>query len=437
MRPALLGLPLALAALAAFAPLAGGCAGEPAPVLSESSDEKELLAKIDLERTWYLLGDGLTEGAESASFRFSLPSRFSEALVAFDGKPVERVTRPEGGGDFEASLSLEGLGPGEHRILVGDPETYAAIGVATIQVSFPLYVVVSNDWDDTRMGEGEVSRMERLREGHPGLKITQFYAPYHYTDPEITEEWRQEIDGWIKRQRDEFGDELGLHIHGWCHFVETTGVDCRTKETFYKDDGSGYTTILAAYPEDDMTRILEGAVEMFDKHDLGRPRSFRAGGWTTDVKVMRALVRAGFTNDSSAVPAKYLSTWKGYGLWDFTTKTWEGITETSQPYFPGESDITKGGGESALPLLEVPDNGVLVDYVTAEDMLRIFEMNYEGRPLEAPTVYQVGFHSTNFSEAYLTRLDQALSRVDAHLHDADLGPARYVNITDLEQVYRR
>ena len=433
MRNALVALPLVLAA--AVLP-AAGCSGDEAPVVAESADQKELVAKIELERRWHLLGDGLTEGSEAVRFSFTLPEKYETALVALGDRPAALVERGEGG-KFEAELSLDGAEPGEHKVLVGDPETYRAIGVETVSVSYPLYVVVSNDWDDTRMGEGEVTRMERLREGHPGLKITQFYAPYHYTDPEITDDWRAEIDGWIKRQRDEFGDELGLHIHGWCHFVETTGVDCRTKETFYKDDGSGYTTILAAYPEDDMTRILEGAVAMFDKHDLGRPRSFRAGGWTTDVKVMRALVRAGFTNDSSAVPAKYLSSWKGYGLWDFTTKTWEGITETSQPYFPGESDITKGGGESALPLLEVPDNGVLVDYVTAEDMLRIFEMNYEGRPLEAPTVYQVGFHSTNFSEAYLTRLDQALSRVDAHLHDADLGPARYVNITDLEQVYRR
>lgn len=436
---ALSALPPLLLSVAALGIVteATGCAADEPSIAIDSSDKTEVAASIQLANRWVLKSDGLTEGAATIQFKFSLPSSFREALVAIGTQPAMRVTRASGDELFEAELDVTELEPGEHEILVGDPETYRAVGSATFTVSFPLYVVVSNDWDDTRFGQTELANMEELRKRHPKIRVTQFFAPYHYTDPEITEDWREKMDGWIKTQRDDHGDELGLHIHGWCHFVETTGVSCKTKETFFKDDGSGYTTILAAYSEQEMTRILKGAVDMFDAQDLGRPRSFRAGGWTADAKVLRALVNAGFTSDSSAVPAKYLSSWKGYGLYDFTTKNWEGIHERSQPYFPDPDAITEEGGERALELLEVPDNGVLVDYVTGDDMIRIFEMNYEGGALGKPTLYQVGFHSTNFSANYLSRLDAALDRVEEHLFDEDLGPARYVTIADIEKVWTR
>jgi hypothetical protein len=29
---------------------------------------------------------------------------------------------------------------------------------------------------------------------------------------------------WLKHQRDAFGDEIGVHIHPYCNFVDTTTV---------------------------------------------------------------------------------------------------------------------------------------------------------------------------------------------------------------------
>ena len=89
-----------------------------------------------------------------------------------------------------------------------------------------------------------------------------------------------------------------------------------------------------------------------------------------------------------------------------------------------------------LAILEVPDNGVLVDYVTGLDMKSIFDLNYAGGALDVPTLYQVGWHPPNFSGSFLDRMDQALDHVDAHLHADDEGPARYVTISELTQVWR-
>ena len=404
---------------------------------SESLDESAGVAKVALDRTWVLKGDGLTEGAASLHVEIGLPASYKYARVAIDAVGGKTITRGSDG-KFAADVPVADLAPGTHKVIVASKSSKKALGTATFNVSFPLYVVVSTDWDDTRMSDDYLHRMEMLRDHHPALKVTQFFAPFHYTDPKITPARKQQIEDFVKTQRDQYGDEIGMHIHAWCHFIDTTGVPCRTQETFYKNDGSGYTTILAAYTEEEMTTILQAGRAIFAEHDLGAPSAFRAGGWTADVKVMRALVATGFTVESSAVanPEKWLIDWKGFDLYSWTTEHWKGITETSQPYFPLEANVATPDPDRGLPLLEVPDNGVLVDYVTGEDMTMIYDLNHDGGVLEEPTLYQVGFHPPDFSTDFLNRMDTALSHVDEHAYEADKGPAVYVNISDLARVWK-
>jgi hypothetical protein len=385
-----------------------------------------------------LKSDGLTDGPATLHLTIGLPNTYKYARVAVDGGTAATITRASDG-TLAADVPVADLEPGEHRVVVTS-KSKRALGSAKFFVSAPLYVVVSTDWDDSRFNDTYIQRMETLRDNHPDLRITQFFAPYHYTDPMISDARKAQIDAWVKKQRDQYNDELGVHIHGWCHFINTTGVPCKTADTFYKDDGTGYTTILAAYSQAEMTTILKGAIAMFQKHELGTPTAFRAGGWTADVKVLRALAATGFVVDSSAVAnaAKWLADWNGYELYDWTTTHWNGIVETSQPYFPLQANVAQADPNKALPLLEVPDNGVLVDYVTGEDMVMIYGLNHpDGGPLAAPTLYQVGFHPPDFSSEFLQRLDMALDEVDRHLYARDEGPAVYATITELTKVWPR
>jgi hypothetical protein len=382
-----------------------------------------------------VIGDGLTAGASSVDASVTLPESVASALVAIDageGQPFERGPS----GSTAVSVGLDGVEPGAHELVVRSADGTKVLGRATFFRSAPLYVVVSADWDDSRFGDDNLARIEGLRAEHPGMRISQFFAPYHYTDPELSEARKAEIDAWIKEQRDGYGDEIGLHIHGWCHFIDTTGVPCRTAETFYWNDGSGYTTIVAAYTEDEMVTILEASIAMFESHGLGRPTSFRAGGWTADEGTLGALARTGFTLESSAVPPHRLADWQGYALYDWNMEHWAGITETSQPYYPLATHAAEADPAHGLRVLEVPDNGVLVDYVTGEDMRQIYEQNHPaGAPLAEPTLYQIGHHPPNFSSEYFSRLDSALDLVDQHLYASDLGPAIYVTLGELVAVW--
>jgi hypothetical protein len=65
-------------------------------------------------------------------------------------------------------------------------------------------------------------------------------------------------------------------------------------------------------------------------------------------------------------------------------------------------------------------------------------MNHpSGAPLAKSTVYQIGWHPPNFSASYMARIDTALNEVDRHLYSKDLGPAVYVNISELTKVWQR
>ena len=77
---------------------------------------------------------------------------------------------------------------------------------------------------------------------------------------------------------------------------------------------------------------------------------------------------------------------------------WAPIGDTSQPYWPSQTDVLASGG-STLPILEVPDNGVMIDYVTLPEMTGIFDANWNGEPLEQPVTLMMGFHpATGFTD---------------------------------------
>lgn len=414
-----------------LASVLGFVACRQAPTLSSVENSAQTVA-LKLSTEWVLKSDGLTEAPKSIAVEVSNPTNAKLATAQVDNA-LQKVAAT--GRSLTIPLDVSSLAVGEHTISVRDVED-KIVGTAKFQVSYPLYVIVSTDWDQTRWGREILTRMETLRTSHPGLKYSHFFAPYHYTDPNLTQAWRVEVDTWVKKQHAQYKDELGVHIHGWCHYVTTTSVPCRTKESFYQDDGSGYTTILAAYRQQEMEVILKEAVKTYEKNGLGTPKSFRAGGWTADMSTLQALISAGFDVDSSAVPPNRIVQWKGFELYNWLVKNWSGITETSQPYYPLASNIVKGDDARGIRLLEVPDNGALADYVTDVEMRDIFYQNFAGgKPLNKPTLYQVGFHPPSLLR-FDERIDGALNYVDAHMNHKGKGPAVYATISDLKKVFK-
>lgn len=385
--------------------------------------------------SWYLVGDAATPGQNQLTFIITAPSGTDYVDAYIPGLPPQRMQEQDDG--FALDISIAPVEVGAHQILFSANGSDTAFAASTLNRSAAYYVLVSTDYDFSDPGNTVIGYMDRMHLDHPTMVITHFWAPYTYTDPMVTETRRDELTTWIKKVHDTNHDEIALHIHPYCNFVEDAGVTCITDQsTVYTSDTTGYTIKLSAYERGPMSTLLQHATTIFNARGLGTPTTFRAGGWTADINTLLALADNGYVADTSALNWKYIEEWQGKELYTWNMTHWGPITDTSQPYFPSTTDplITQPGANVAL--LEVPDNGVMIDYVTSLEMNGIFDANWDGAPFATPKTLMMGFHpSVNFQQSQYRRVDDFLKYADMHLASTHLGPVVYISLSDVTKAF--
>jgi hypothetical protein len=390
-------------------------------------------------RGFYLVGNDLTPGQDRIEVVVTAPAGVDRVDAWIDRQAAGPLAVE--GGAFRLEASIADLGPGEHALVLSADASERAFAGLVFLRTHPLYVVVTNDWDDPDNDISAFIRQEELHEWHPELRLTHFVGPYTFTDPGVSETRRAAIVDWLLGMRDGHDDEIGLHIHPYCSFVESAGLECLIEPSYAYSTGddTGYAVFLTAYDEEQTQTLLERADAIFEERGLGRPTGFRAGGWTADLHTLRALGRAGFVADTSAANWSRLEEWEGYpgaSLYEWNRDQWASIDETSQPYYPSETDIL-GTEPPVIPVLEVPDNGLLVDYVTAEEMIEVFGANWPGGALAEPRQVSIGYHPPNFSVEFQTRIHGALEHADRFLASRGEGPVVYATLSELVLVWPR
>jgi hypothetical protein len=419
--------------------VATACSDAEPPIpdsLTPPSKEDSPQYTVSGARAWYLIGDALTSGHDRLDLSIKGPSSTNVVDLFLDGHHVKRAYRTSGGWRF--AIDLGDVPAGQHTVLLAADGDSHAFAQRKFQRSFPLYVAVSNDWDTGDHGDDKLERQERLHANHPELVLTHFVGPYTFTDPSVSSTRAQYLVEWLKQYEQ---DEIGLHIHPYCHFVTSAGVTCRTSPSFAKpSDATGYTVVLGAYTRSELEKMFAKASELFVANGLGKPTSFRAGGWTATLDVLRALSTAGHVADASGCNWARLEEWQnvaGAQLYQWNRDHWAPFDDDTQPYYPSQDDVLADASPH-LRILEVPDNGALVDYVSASEMIGMFRGHYTpGRALTEVKHYSIGYHPVNFSETFFTRIDTALTEIDQHLAATDKGPVVYARMSDLPLAFPR
>jgi hypothetical protein len=124
----------------------------------------------------------------------------------------------------------------------------------------------------------------------------------------------------------------------------------------------------------------------------------------------------------------------GTTLFDWNAEHWAPIDERSQPYYPSTGDLLMTG-ESSVGGLEVPDNGILADYVTADEMIEMLRANWDGGALSEPRQYSIGYHPPSLDQRFFERVDGALDEVDRHLAVNGDGPIVYATLSEMVRVW--
>lgn len=272
-----------------------------------------------------------------------------------------------------------------------------------------IRIVVSVDWEGRSLQPENLQAMQNFRRDFPKIPLQHFLNAAYYTRYKKDSELITKLIKSVLRK----GDEHALHIHAWRSLVESSKVNFRTTPSFVEDGYStadceidcGHDIALTGYTTAELRKIIAHSVEILLREKFNRPKSFRAGGWQADAKVLEALAAEGFTLDSSAVPAEFLKVeWSKYNLYGFVGKLWADITPTSQPY-----DYKTSSG---LKITELPNNSCLSDYMTGSDMLKVYQANAETlKKSPNKDVYlSIGFHQESAAE-YLPRLRQAIKLI--------------------------
>lgn len=385
---------------------------------------------------WYVVSNAATTMDEVMTILVEAPAGtdFIDAWVG-DLKVTRLSVQPDG--RFGTQLSVAAIPPGTHEVLLaadGDTTAFAAV---PFKRTAPYYVLVTTDWDFSDPGDPANTYQDRLHRDHPELRMTHFVGPYTFTDPSVTPARRAALAAWLVAQRDTFDDEIGLHIHPYCHFVTSAGVTCVTDQSVaYATDPSGYTIKLGAYDRATFGTLLDHAIALFEQHGLGRPRTFRAGAWTATLDTLGALADKGFIADTSALNWARVEEWQGKELYRWNMEHWAPINDTSQPYYVSASNPLTDDAPT-LPLLQVPDNGVMIDYVSLPEMNGLFDANWDGQPLMSPVTLMMGFHpaTPGFTDREYQRVDGFLDRADMHLGARHRGPVVYITLEDVVAAY--
>lgn len=398
------------------------------------------LLRVSGIRNWYLIGNALTPGNDTVTLRVAQAGHLRAVQVRLDDQPKGNLSQAAGA--FTGTIDIAGLAPGKHAIQLIAEGSSKFTQDYFFQRSHPFYALLTTDWDTSDSRNSVLELHENLHKVHPSLKMTHFLGPYTFTDRKVSPARQAYLAKWMIRLRESFQDEIGLHIHPYCNFVNSVrGVHCRFKpsDTFRRGDSTGYTVLNSAYSEAEFLRLLQAADALFVAHGLGKPTSFRSGSWAAGAQTLKALAADGFVADSSAnnwARIREESKNDGNGvLYRWNRQHWKAINDHSQPYFPDQFE-PMSDGIYTIPLLEVPDNGSLVDYVTSNEMISIFSANWQGQSLAKPATYVFGFHPVSYNITFHKRIERTLNYIDRFLALNDDGPVVYETLSHMARVFR-
>lgn len=419
---------IGLLACGASAPSLG--APPTAPTTNDASFSVQWL------RNWYVIENAVSAGHPTLKVRVTAPAGTQSVEAWINGVGTQLWLQDNA---FVAEISLDAVPAGQHELLLradGDAEAFWKHSFAR---SHPLYVLMTTDWDFAEPSQAALTAQDRFHEAHPELRLTHFVGPYTFTDPALDASRKQAIANWVIAQRETYGDEIGLHIHPYCHFVEAADLPCNTTDSVvYASDPSGYTINLSSYGDAPMRTLLTKADELFVQNGLGKPTTFRAGAWTASIETLRALAATDYVADTSACNWARLEEWQDQGngeLYRWNMANWGPIGDTNQPYYPNQDNALVATAPQ-LPILEVPDNGIMMDYISIAELTDILNANWDGTPLLAPRTLMLGYHpSPQFAVTLAAHVDAALTLLDGYLAARDAGPLEYAVLRDMPKVF--
>lgn len=277
-----------------------------------------------------------------------------------------------------------------------------------------INIYISSDWEGMHLDSYNIKAMRNFNQNYPNVGITHFLNAAYFTKKNLSSsKIKNMINMTIKTK-----DSLGLHIHGWKSLFENSGVKYKNSPSWEPNyhcnierlADCGHDIPISIYPKHDLKKVIKNSVAILKQNGFYPLNSFRAGGWMANSAVLEALSEEGISIDSSAVDARLLSKklprGRKFNFLDMLLPIWPNTNWSSQPY------IIK---VKSKKILEYPNNGLFSDYLSTEEMFKIYLANIElmkKRPSKDFTI-SYGFHQET-ADRYLIRIEKLIDKIRKH-----------------------
>ncbi|MDD3647027.1 MAG: hypothetical protein PHS44_00805 [Candidatus Dojkabacteria bacterium] len=392
-------------------------------ITSTAEQEEDPDFTFSSSRTWHLKGTS-QKNYSTINLHFKIKNSRTP-----DNSPVYQIESSIIKGSFEKSSEGEYIAriptskiePGSYKISASAEfggKKYKADPVQ-VKVSYPVYVVWTMDWEGGDTPDTELANLHNFSDKYK-VPITQFFNPSLYTGTVSTQR-ADYLTNWLL-DREAAGDEIGMHLHMHKTLVKAAGLEPKEKPQWTNYLDNGHDVPCTAYSYKEFKQILEWSINKFEENGLGKPVSFRAGGWFADLDNLKALQDTGFLIDSSG---REFYIWgspdtKITGPWNLST--------TTQPY-PVSASNQNISAYPNLNLWEFPNNGGDSLYYTSDVLIDRFNTNY---PQKILSEYRVVTYLTHPHE--ISKDIQVLDPVYKHLNkssiERDKGPVIYTTLLD-------
>jgi hypothetical protein len=386
-------------------------------------------------------------------------------------KPAKRLDDPEGVQRGRGAPESQRRPPGVHT-LCSDCVVHASYVAGSHMGN--AFVTVTLDWDAMENAEAfaeGITEIQTFHERFPLAPITHFICPIYF-GLDVASSANRKLASALFFAKHELArnaplehadDELALHIHCWYSLMHACEIMPVLSEPSYHTeatapvmnrkggftDDSGHGVLFGAYPRFQIRQILRKAKAFLAGAFDHAPNivGFRCGGWMASDEVIAAVSEEGFLYDASALDAGHVA---GAGMFEdypllrkYLIAIWgtgdavrDGPCKNAdiiRKAYPGGLAIYKKGvfteegmleaqpREIYRDLVEVPDTGILADYITEKDMLRHLQL--AAALAKNRDVYtSIGFHfqgTNNFRK---------LVRVVAAIYGQE--PFRFVTVAE-------
>lgn len=389
-----------------------------------------VLETVSISRKWYLIDDSVSK--EYREILLDIPNTdIPDATTKFFTLKYS-VENTDVKGNLEYSsdqkkwlgkVDLVTLKADTYKLLVSADIKDCEYGNSkdiSFNLSYPVYVTWTLDWEGTDVKNSNLENIANISSKY-GIPVTHFFNPHIY---HILSANRQKyLTDWIL-SRKSMGDSVGLHLHMYSRYVSKAGVTPKNVRWGYNGYGDGYDVPTSEYSYAEFMKILALAKSDFNKHGLGTPTMYRAGGWFADSDILKALEDSGFTIDSSGRSHYTIGTNKLEGHWT--------LSSTTQPYQLSSSNQNITNNPD-MKLWEVPNNGADSWAFNGPQLIGNFNDNYSGGINNSTKVVTYLSHPQGFGHD-VPILHELFTNISKYSFNSDSGPLIYTTIDKLPMV---